>query len=154
MTVGLLTIARLFDDVREAQAEGQNRGLRVEAIQHWSGGSFGDSWCAEMWWLWHDRYFKGQCPVARFQAVETFYGIAQRNGWLVPDPQVGDTFVYVNSLGHAHHIGVVTGTDPLTGIAGNTSADGLSSNGDGVHEHALTVHPPLIQFARIPGVTP
>ena len=46
-----VTEARKFLYLREAQSLGQNRGLRVEAIQHWSGGQAGDSWCAEFVWF-------------------------------------------------------------------------------------------------------
>lgn len=49
-------------------------------------------------------------------------------------------YLYVNANDHAHHIGFVTSTNPLTGIAGNTSADGTSSNGDGLYEHAIVAH--------------
>jgi hypothetical protein len=35
----LVELARKFRGVREA---GPNKGLRVEAIQHWSGGQPGD----------------------------------------------------------------------------------------------------------------
>ncbi len=54
------------------------------------------------------------------------------------------------ATGRAHHVGIVTVLDPLTSIAGNTSEDGLSSEGTGVFEHALHVAPSRIAFVRLP----
>lgn len=141
-------IARLFLYVREA---GANHGLRVEAIQHWSGGQAGDSWCAEMMWMWLDLFFQGNAPVDRFQSVEAFHQTAIANGWAVDAPQPGDLVLSINSAGVGHHIGLVTGVTPLTSIAGNTSEDGVSANGDGCHEHAIS--PDNKVFVRIPGIT-
>jgi hypothetical protein len=147
----LVSIARLFLYVREAQDLGQNRGLRVEAIQKWSGGATGDSWCLEMLWLWLDILFQGQSPVPRMQACQDLYEMGREQHWIVDTPQPGDVFVYVNEADHAHHTGVITVAEPLTGVAGNTSADGASSNGDRVAEHYLVVRPERIKFIRIPG---
>lgn len=148
MTV--IEIARLFGYVREAQSQGQNRGLRVEAIQHWSSGQFGDSWCAEFATMVLDIVYRGESPIPRLQACQDIYSLALEKGWLVDDPQAGDLFLYVNDADHAHHVGIVTVSDPLTGLAGNTSSDGQSSNGDGVYEHALSATPPHIKFVRLP----
>jgi hypothetical protein len=71
--VSLVEIARLFLYVREAQDLGQNRGLRVEAIQKWSNGQPGDSWCCEAVWMWLDILFQGQCPIPRVQACQDVY---------------------------------------------------------------------------------
>ncbi len=149
--MGLLEIARLFRGVREVP---ENRGLRVEAIQHWSGGTFGDSWCCEMWWMWLDLFFSCAPTVPRLERVQDVLDLATRQQWLVTEPQPGDSYIFVNAAGQGHHIGVLTGTDPLTGIAGNTSADGTSVDGTGVFEHALLVDPALIRYVRIPGVVP
>jgi hypothetical protein len=130
-------IARLFAFVREAQDEGQNRGLRVEAIQHWSKGAPGDSWCAEFATMVLDLAFAGNAPIDRQGSCEAIRRVAAQAGWITDTPQVGDLFLYVNATGNAHHIGFVTQTDPLMGIAGNTSSDGTSSNGDGVYEHGI-----------------
>ena len=148
--VGVLDLARQFDFVREA---GANRGLRVEAIQHWASGQFGDSWCCEFATMILDLHFKGRAPVPRAQACQDVYELALEEHWLVDTPQPGDLFLYVRSIDdHAHHIGFVTETDPLVGIAGNTSEDGTSSDGTGVFEHALAVAPSAIKFVRVPGV--
>lgn len=131
-------IARQFDYVREAAS--QNRGLRVEAIQHWSTGQFGESWCCDFATLILDICFKGNSPIPRGSVCQVVYDLAKKNGWVTTTPQVDDLFLYVNDNDHAHHIGIVTSTSPLTGIAGNTSKDGTSSNGDGVYEHGINAH--------------
>ena len=133
--MNVVDIARLFSYVRETTI--QNRGLRVEAIQHWSQGAYGDSWCAEFATMVLDIYFQGNSPVPRVGSCQIILDLAKREGWVTKTPVPGDLFFYVNQDGHAHHVGFVTQVSPLTGIAGNTSEDGTSSNGDGVHEHAI-----------------
>lgn len=149
--MSLLDIARLFRFVREVP---DNKGLRVEAIQHWSGGQSGDSWCCEFATMVLDLYFQGASPIPRQGACQRVYEMARTRGWLVTDPQPGDLYLYVTDADHAHHIGFVTVASPLTGISGNTSEDGTSDNGTGVFEHALTVAPSHIRFVRVPGVQP
>lgn len=125
-------IARQFLFVREAT---QNKGLRVEAIQHWSGGSEGDSWCCEFATMVLDICFQGNSPIPRLRACQDVYELAKKNNWLTDYPVPGDLFIYVDDNDHAHHIGIVTTN--REGIAGNTSADGTSVNGDRVAEHKL-----------------
>lgn len=134
--MSVIDIARLFLFVRETQV--QNRGLRVEAIQHWSTGEFGDSWCAEFATMILDLFYQGNSAIPRLSAAQAIRDVCIKNGWTTDTPSVGDLFFYVDVNDHAHHVGFVTSVYPLTGIAGNTSADGTSSNGDGVHEHAIT----------------
>lgn len=137
-------IARQFLFVREA---GPNHGQRVEAIQKWSGGQPGDSWCCEGATMVLDICFEGKSPIPRLQAVQAVYNLAKQNGWMVTDPQKDDIFIYVNDADHAHHIGFVT--DPGQGIAFNTSADGKSSNGDRCAEHAISAGP-HVKYIRYP----
>jgi hypothetical protein len=144
--MNVIDIARLFLFVRES---GDNRGLRVEAIQHWSQGQFGDSWCAEFATMVLDLFCQGQSPIPRGGSCQAIYDLAKQNGW-VQTPSEGDLYLYINEADHAHHVGLVTALDPLTGIAGNTSADGTSSNGDRVAEHALAVSAGSIQFVAWP----
>src|SRR5437763_914845 len=80
-------IARLFSFVREAQSEGQNRGLRVEAIQHWSKGASGDSWCAEFATMVLDIAFAGNAPVERQGGCEMIRVAAAEAGWITDTPQ-------------------------------------------------------------------
>src|SRR5690348_13228370 len=141
--MALVEIARLFDFVREAAP---NRGLRVEAIQHWSNGQPGDSWCCEFATMVLDIAFKGQCKISRGGSCQDVYEQAVEGHWLTDDPQPDDLYLYVNAQDHAHHIGIVVSANPLVGISGNTSPDGTSSEGDGVHEHALLVPLANIKF--------
>jgi hypothetical protein len=136
----VVDIARQFLFVREAQSIGQNRGLRVEAIQHWSNGQFGDSWCMQFATMVLDIAFQGKAPLDRQGSCQAVYDIAKKNGWVTTTPNIGDLFLYVNDQDHAHHVGIVTSVSPLIGIAGNTSEDGTSNNGDRVAEHSIKSH--------------
>lgn len=127
-------IARQFLFVREA---GQNKGNRVEGIQQWGGGMEGQSWCCWFATMVLDICFEGNAPIPRAGACQTVYDLAKKNGWLTTNPTKDDIFLYVNDADHAHHIGIITQSQPLIGIAGNTSADGTSSNGDRVAEHSV-----------------
>lgn len=133
----VIFIARLFLFVRETS---QNQGQRVNAIQVWSGGTeaIGTSYCAWFATLVLDLVYQGKSPIPRQGGVQAIRELAESNGWITDSPGVGDLFLYVNAADHAHHIGFVTALNPLTGISGNTSRDGTSSNGDGVYEHGIS----------------
>lgn len=134
-----VAVARQFAYVREAQSEGQNHGLRVNGIQTWAGGHDGDSYCCEFVWFVLDICFQGAPPFDRVQACHAVYDLAKQRDWLVDDPQPGDLVLSIDpATDHAHHIAICTNAAPLTAIAGNTSPDGTSSNGDGVHEHEIS----------------
>ena len=139
-------ISRQFVFVREASA---NKGQRVEAIQKWSGGQPGDSWCCEFVTMILDICFQGQSPIPRLQACQDVYNLAKQNNWLIESPMKDDIFLYVNDVDHAHHIGFIT-DQYQTGIAGNTSADGMSSNGDRVAEHKISSNPNHVKYVRYP----
>ena len=139
-----IAIARQFTYLRELPP---NRGLRVESVQHWSGGQFGDSWCMEFIWFVFDIAYGGQPPFERTQACEDLHALAHRLGWIVPTPAAGDIALEVNDAGHAHHVMLVTSVDPLITIAGNTNDDG-SANGNGVYE--IPTNPAGKVFVRIP----
>lgn len=140
-----ILIARQFLYVRELPP---NRGLRVESVQHWAGGAFGDSWCLEFLWMVFDIAYQGGAPFGRMQACSDLHMLARQYHWIVTEPAVGDAALTVNSAGHAHHVALVTGLQPLTAIAGNTSSDGQSDNGDRVAEHQIS--PAGKVFLRIP----
>ncbi len=127
-------IARQFLFVREST---QNHGQRVEAIQRWCGGQPGESYCCYFATMILDICYQGAAPIPRLGACEDVHQMAKQKGWLTETPSVGDLYLFLDQTGHAHHIGIVTTTLPLAGIAGNTSPDGTSSNGDGVHEHQI-----------------
>lgn len=133
-------VAKMFDYVRE---EGPNRGARVEAIQHWALGSFGDSWCDEFGVGFDlDVCFKGHSPFPRTTEInastKSALAYAKEKGWVTVNPQVDDLCFFVLPDGTPHHVAIVSGLTPLTIIAGNTSADGMSANGDRVAEHTTT----------------
>ncbi len=127
-------IARQFDFVREA---GENKGLRVEAIQHWSQGQSGDSWCMEFATMVLDICFQGNAPIPRQGSCEAVHQLAKTAEWIAPTASVNDLVLSINAQGLAHHVGIVSKVDPLMSVAGNTSEDGTSSNGDRVAEHVI-----------------
>jgi hypothetical protein len=143
----IVAIARLFRFVREASP---NAGQRVEAIQRWCGGLRGQSWCAYYATMVLDLAFAGESPIPRLGACQDIHLLAQSKGWITETPATGDLFLYVNDKGHAHHAGIVTGValTVVTGIAGNTSRDGKSSNGDGVYERPVPLANVFIAYPR------
>lgn len=141
--------AKLFTFVREVA---QNRGQRVGGIQAWCGGLPGQSWCCYFTTYVLDVCFAGQSPIPRLGAVQSVYNLAKSNNWMTNDPKVDDLFIYVDSNDHAHHIGIVTEDGGGVGVAGNTSADGKSSNGDRVANRPLTKDRSIIKFISYPRV--
>lgn len=141
-------IARQFLFVREAAI--QNTGSRVEGIQRWGNGSKGQSWCAYFATMILDIAFQGNSPIPRQGACQTIYDLAKTNKWITINPKVNDIFLYIDDNNHAHHIGIVTVDGGNIGIAGNTSADGASSNGDRVAEHELISNKKHIVYISYP----
>jgi hypothetical protein len=148
MTASLSVIARRLSFIRET--DGENAGSWVDFVQRFTGNVEGDSWCSSFVSLLEDIATKGHPPTKRTASCADKLADARAKGFVVQAPQPDDVFFYVDATGHAHHTGIVTATSPLTGIAGNTSSDGASSNGDGVYEHPLTVSPSRIIFVRFP----
>lgn len=144
-----IDIARQFRFVRETL--GANRGVFVEAIQRIGDGKPGDSWCMDFvsFVLW--VAYQGPAPLPRTGSCAVALEIAKQSGWVTKRPALSDVFFRVNDEGHAHHTGFVTGVYPdrIGSIAGNTSEDGLSSNGTGVFEHVITRAPSLV-FVHLP----
>lgn len=148
MSASLSAVARRLTFIRET--EGPNKGYWVNFLQRFCGGVEGDSWCADFESFVEDIAYKGKNPTPRSGSTSAKLEYCMKKGLVVVKPQADDIYFYVTDGGLAHHIGIVTGTTPLTGIAGNTSVDGLSTNGDGVYEHILTVPAKNIIFARLP----
>lgn len=146
MSREVVTIARDWLHIRES-AGALNRGLRVEAIQHYSGGAAGDEWCVEMAWLWFDLATAGNVPFARGLNSEALHVLARERGWLVTEPARGDIVLSLRD-GVAYHTAVCSAPVPLITIAGNTSIDGKSSTGDRVAEHEVS--PSGKVFVRLP----
>lgn len=157
----IVFIARCWDHVREREGE-QNAGLRVEGIQRFCGGTKGQSWCCYMAMVWLDLAFSGKSPVhgpggQRTGSCDEVYQQARKEGWLTETPHVGDLYLFVHpGTEDAHHIGLVTdvgvkdGVPSFQGISGNTSEDGLSSNGNGVYERWMPIKPGKHFFVRYP----
>lgn len=143
----IVQIARLFLPLREAQALGQNQGQRINAVQLWTSGpsAFGESWCDDLCWLVLDLYYEMQCPFPRTASTDVTLAYARDNHLLVDTPEEGDLILSLNSPTDAHHIAIYTGgwapqadgSYRMTTFAGNTSEDGLSSNGDRAAEHGV-----------------
>ena len=143
-----VTIARQFRYVRELTG---NTGQRVEAIQRWSGGKPGDSWCAYFVSLVLDICYQGHAPIERTGSCDDILRVAQDANWVQKSPQPNDIYLRVRGATDAHHVGFVCSIQPdgkIVQISGNTSADGLSSNGDGVYERAIPQSDDLV-FVRI-----
>lgn len=141
----LVQFARKFHYLREV---GQNQGLRVNGIQIWAGGQPGDSWCMELVWFIFDIWYEGKCPFDRVQNVHAFLTLARAKGWVVQLPIPGDLVISLDASGHGHHIAICTEITPFTTFAGNTSADGMSSNGDRAAEHQVSLGNKA--FVRVP----
>lgn len=142
----LIVVARRLAFIRETL--GQNRGAWVGFIQRFTGNGAGDSWCASFMSLILDIAYNGQPPLARTASADAMYRECRNKGFLITSPVLGCLFFYLNSDGIAHHVGISTAIAPLTGIAGNTSPDGLSANGDGVYEHII--NETSLAFAALP----
>lgn len=137
MTPASLTIvARRFSFVRETL--GPNRGFWVSWFQRFTGGRAGDSWCADFASFVLDVAYMGNPPLQKTGSTQVMLAEARVKGYVVDRPEVDALYFYLNAAGVPHHVGIVTNTAPLTGIAGNTSADGTSDNGTGVFEHAIS----------------
>lgn len=104
----------------------------------------GNSWCAAAvcWWV------KETCDrlgvKVEFRRSARALGLLEKNpGLVVANPQPGDLVVWDHG-GGLGHVAVLTDIVKVAGalaalaaIAGNTSADGHSRNGDRVAEHGV-----------------
>lgn len=136
MPASLSTIARRFLFVRET--EGPNKGYWVNFIQRFTGNAEGDSWCASFVSLVDDIATKGSMRAVKTASANDMLTAAKAKKQIVPTPAVDDLVFTTHPFGYAHHVGIVTNTNPLMAIAGNTSEDGKSDNGTGVFEHPIS----------------
>ena len=88
MPANPVDVARLFLHIREA---GPNTGQRVEAIQKWSGGIAGQSWCCYFVTMVLDLCYGGTSPIPRQGACQGVYDLAKQNKW-VRQPRASGTF--------------------------------------------------------------
>jgi hypothetical protein len=145
MPASLSAVARHFLFVRET--EGPNRGAFVDFFQRFTDGRPGDPWCCDFESFVESIAYDGRPPTLRTGSCADKLADADAKGFRVLEPAVDDLYFFLDATGHAHHVGIVTATAPLAGIAGNTSADGSSVNGDGVYEHAIAAGPSTV-FVR------
>jgi len=150
MITSLSAIARRLNFVRET--EGPNRGAWVSLFQRFSGGQDGDSWCCDFVSFIEDIAYHGKAPSRRTGSCDLKLSDARFKGFIVAAPQPDDLYFFITDVGHAHHVGIVTIVSEVgfAGIAGNTSEDGLSTNGTGVFEHLIHVEPSHVVFVRLP----
>lgn len=139
----VIDLAKIYLFVRES---GANEGNRVEAIQKWCGGKAGESWCCYFVTMILDLFFQGKSPIPRLGSCQDVYDLAKKNKWITVKPVTGDIFLYVDTKDHAHHIGFVTQDGGGKGLAGNTSEDGTSSNGDRVAEHSISTDNSKVKY--------
>jgi hypothetical protein len=142
----LTAVARHLLHVRETR--GPNRGFWVSKLQRECGGRPGDPWCADFVSFVLDVAYMGKPPLAPTGSTKAMLTQATVKGYGVTVPRVDDLYFFVRGDGTPHHVGIVTDTLPLSGIAGNTSEDGLSSDGVGVFEHPIASGPRTV-FVRL-----
>lgn len=142
----LSVVARRFEFVRETQ--GANAGYWVNLFQRFAGGQEGDSWCCDFVSFVEDVAYKGDSPSKRTGSCQEKLDHARAHGWEVQTPLTDDLCFSVNGAGHAHHVAIITAGPHLSAIAGNTSEDGVSSDGTGVFEHLI--NPANKVFVRLP----
>jgi hypothetical protein len=148
MTASLSVVAQRFSFVRET--EGPNWGAWVALFLRFVGIFEPASWCCAFISFCLDVAYMGKSPLRKSGLCQDLYVECQRSGFIVANPAVDDLYFFLDEHGVAHHIGVVTAAAPLAGFAGNTSEDGLSTNGTGAFNHELKYPRERIRFARLP----
>ncbi len=139
--VDLISRARHYLYVRET---GTNEGPEVNKFLAFVGCKPGCSWCAGfVSYIIHETD-----PTVVFHKSASALSLLEKNPDLVTDdPQPGDIVVFLHNVTkHLGHVGVLTEVVRINGevagidvIAGNTSADGTSRNGDRVAEHPCSL---------------
>lgn len=144
----LILIARLYLFVREIG--GANRGVWVGLFQAYTGNKAGDSWCASFVCFCLSIAYQGNSPLEKSASCDELLRQCREKGYMVPDPLPGDLVFNMAGKDDAVHIAIATVALPYTlvTIAGNTSEDGKSSNGDGVYEHPVSRSNKV--YARLP----
>ena len=128
----IVPIAELFVGwVREAT--NHNDGPWVEAIQHVTGNTRGDPWCASFVTFVLDIAYTGTNPLRRTASCDLLLADAKAKGWLTEKPEPGDVFLVMRAPDDAVHTGFVraVGRSSVATVEGNSNDDG-SREGWGV----------------------
>ncbi len=142
-STALVATARKYLYVRETNGSNSDGGGFIDQSLASLGLSPGASWCA---WVKETATVTG--VTIKFRRSASGLNLLKLNPDLVvTDPQPGD--ILIEDHGHGmSHVGIITDVikvdgeiDAVATIAGNTSSDGLSRNGDRVAEHALAWWP-------------
>jgi hypothetical protein len=151
MSASLSVIARRLSFIRET--DGPNAGSWVNWLQrHGGDGVEGDSWCADFESVVEDIAYKGKAPLPRTGSCQTKLEYAMKTR-LGGRGAAGGRRVLLRQRRRDTRITSASSPHPIPSSPaslGNTSADGASSNGDGVWEHELNVSRAHIVFVRLP----
>ncbi len=150
----LIATARTYDYVREKGANTDGGGF-VDRCQTEMGLSPGHSWCACAVCKWVRDTSTRLGVRTSFKRSASALRLLEANAALVvTDPQPGDVIIWNHTVDPAKpqgHVAILTevvkvdgAVAALAGIAGNTSADGASRNGDRVAEHPVSYPDPRI----------
>lgn len=152
----LVATARKYQNVRESAGANTDGGGFIDQSLGELGLPPGNSWCAAAACKWIRETVKAldQTTVTvKFHRSARALGLWELNPDLrvkTGDLEPGDFVIWDHGHGLGH-VALVTDTVRVNGvlsglvaIAGNTSADGVSRNGDRVAEHPVTFPNPQI----------
>lgn len=158
----LIVEARTSLYVRESAGPNADAGGFVDQCQAEMGLTPGHSWCACAVCKWaRDAAAKAGVTIKTFKRSASALRMLEANAALVvTDPQPGDVVIWDHTTDPAKpqgHVAILTSVVKINGvvtgleaIAGNTSADGTSRNGDRVAEHPVVYPDPRIKgYVRI-----
>lgn len=146
----------------ESAGPNTDGGGFVDQCQAEMGLTPGHSWCACAVCKWvRDAAMEAGVKVSTFRRSAKALGLLALNRALVvTDPQPGDVIVWDHTVDPSKpqgHVAILTDVVKVNGavaglaaVAGNTSADGTSRNGDRAAEHPVKYPDPRIAgFVRI-----
>lgn len=140
-STALVATARSYLWVRE---KGPNTGPKIDDWLAALGLPPGNAWCAAAACAWALEAAAATGTGIAFRRSARALGLLEKNpGLVVAAPAPGDLVVWDHGQGLGH-VAVLTAVVSVGGavaalaaVAGNTSADGHSRNGDRVAEHAV-----------------
>jgi CHAP domain len=155
----LVATARKYLYVRETNGNNSDNGHFIDASLAALGLPPGNSWCAAAICAWVKETQQTTGAKFKFRRSARAMGLWELNTDLrvaVADIQPGDILCWDHGSGLGH-VAICTAAVKVNGdlasldaVAGNTSADGHSRNGDRCAEHAVTYpDPKLVGGLRI-----